>query len=162
MKSFVRTCLWVILFPISLFSTQVATFYGAFDVEEPVLIELIESPAFQRLKQIHQYGVAYYTTHREPYTRYEHSLGVFALLRSQGCSLHEQIAGLLHDVSHTVFSHVGDWIFQEQGEEIDYQTLTHVDYLHTSGLAVILERHGYRVEQVLPDGKLFPALERSP
>jgi hypothetical protein len=49
----------------------IETFYGAIAVEEPVLLELIESSAFQRLKYIHQYCVSYYTTHREEYTRYD-------------------------------------------------------------------------------------------
>jgi hypothetical protein len=57
------------MIPLSLFGKQIETFYGAIEVDEPVLLELIESPAFQRLKLIHQYGVAYYTTHREEYKR---------------------------------------------------------------------------------------------
>ncbi|MFI0435759.1 MAG: HD domain-containing protein, partial [Parachlamydiaceae bacterium] len=108
----------------------------------------------------HQYGVAYYTTHSEEFTRYDHSLGVFFLLRINECSLEEQIAGLLHDVSHTIFSHVGDWIFNRQNQEIDYQTLTHADYLERSGLGDILRKHGYTIETVLPKQELFPALEQ--
>jgi hypothetical protein len=144
----------------STWATQIETFYGTFEVEEPVLLELIESPAFQRLKHIHQYGVAYYTTHREEYSRYDHSLGVFFLLRAKQCSLEEQIAGLLHDVSHTVFSHVGDWIFNRQNQEVDYQTLTHTGYLEQSGLGEILNKHGYSIEEILPKQELFPALEQ--
>jgi hypothetical protein len=70
-------CLWV---SALLFGEKVETFYGTLDVEEPILIELIHSPAVQRLKEINQYGVAYFTTHREKYTRYDHSIGVFAIL----------------------------------------------------------------------------------
>jgi HD superfamily phosphohydrolase len=114
------TLFWIITCCL-LDATQIQTFYGSSEVEEPVLLELIESPAFQRLKYIHQYGVAYYTTHSEEYTRYDHSLGVFAILRAKNCSLEEQIAGLLHDVSHTTFSHAGDWIFGKENQEKDYQ-----------------------------------------
>ncbi|HEV2601550.1 MAG TPA: HD domain-containing protein [Candidatus Babeliales bacterium] len=138
----------------------IETFYGPVDVQEPVLLELITSPAFQRLKGIHQYGVSYYTTHCENYTRYDHSLGVFFLLRINNCCLEEQIAGLLHDVSHTVFSHVGDWIFKRQHQEEDYQTLTHGNYLERSGLSEILHKYGYTIEDVLPKKELFPALEQ--
>src|SRR5581483_9422118 len=143
-----------------IFAAPIETFYGIAEVEEPVLLELIESPAFQRLKGIHQYGVAYYTTHSEEYTRYDHCLGVFFLLRSKGLSLHEQVAGLLHDASHTVFSHVGDWIFRCENQETDYQTLTHSDYLERSGLGDILQKHGFRIEDILPKEELFPALEK--
>lgn len=144
----------------TLLSAPIQTFYGVFEVEEPVLLELIESPAFQRLKQIHQYGVAFYTTHSENYTRYDHSLGVFALLRQQACSLDEQIAGLLHDASHTAFSHVGDWIFHLENQEKDYQNLTHGDYLEKSGLGNILSKYGYSIDQIQPKQELFPALEQ--
>ena len=155
-----RPLIFLALFCTTLWASQIETFYGPVEIEEPVLLELIESPAFQRLKHIHQYGISYYTTHREEFTRYDHSLGVFYLLRSQHRSLTEQIAGLLHDVSHTIFSHVGDWIFNQQNQETDYQTLTHCDYLEKSGLATILRKHGYTPETLLPKQEYFPALEQ--
>ncbi len=127
---------------------------------EPVLVELIESPAFERLKYVHQYGVSYYTTHKEEYTRYKHSLGVFAILRMKGASLEEQIAGLLHDVSHTVFSHVGDWIFQKIGSEKDYQNDIHEEFLEKYGLGAILKKYNLSSKDVLPLEELFPMLEQ--
>jgi HD superfamily phosphohydrolase len=144
----------------ALFAEKIETFYGSFDVEEPVLLELIHSPPFERLRQIHQYGVSYYTTFREEYTRYDHSLGVWAILRSKGAPLDEQIAGLLHDVSHTVFSHVGDWIFKQMDFEEDYQTLIHDRYIVESGLEVILKKHGYTAEQIHPKNLRFKRLEQ--
>ena len=160
MLNFARTFIIFCLVCNPILAAKIETFYGVVDVEEPVLLDLIESSAFQRLKHIHQYGVAYYTTHREEFTRYDHSLGVFFLLRLNSRSLEEQIAGLLHDVSHTVFSHVGDWVFNQHNEEMDYQTLTHADYLERSGLSDILCKHGYTVEKILPKQELFPALEQ--
>jgi len=136
---------------------QIETFYGTLEVEEPVLLDLIDSAPFQRLRAIHQYGVAYFTTHREEFTRYDHCLGVFALLRIKGFSLKEQIAGLLHDVSHTVFSHVGDWIFGKEHQDKDYQDTIHLAFLKSSGIETLLQRHGFEAEQVLPE--LFAALE---
>lgn len=144
----------------SLFGAAIDTFYGTIDVEEPVLLELIDSPPFQRLKFIHQYGVSYYTTDREEYTRYAHSLGVFALLRLNGASLKEQIAGLLHDVSHTAFSHVGDWIFDKAGQNKDYQNSIHPFFLKKYGLGDILNKYGISVDEVLPLEHLFPMLEQ--
>lgn len=160
MISFIRLLIILCLVYSPVSAIPIKTFYGIVEVEEPVLLELIESSAFQRLKDIHQYGVAYYTTHNEEFTRYDHSLGVFFLLRAKNCSLKEQIAGLLHDVSHTIFSHVGDWIFNQQGKETDYQTLTHSDYLKRSGLDEILRKHGYSAEDVQPTQEQFPALEQ--
>jgi HD superfamily phosphohydrolase len=131
------------------------------EVEEPILLELIDSPIFQRLKNIHQYGVAYYTTHREEYNRYDHSIGVFAILRANNASIEEQIAGLLHDVSHTAFSHVGDWVFGKENQEKDYQNDIHCLFLEESGLADILRKYHFASEQILPSQEKFPALENS-
>lgn len=160
-KSYFKLALYFLVLPLFLCARQVDTFYGTIEVEEPLLLELIDSPAFQRLKHIHQYGVSYYTTHREEYNRYDHSLGVFTILRVKGASLEEQIAGLLHDVSHTAFSHVGDWIFNKENQDKDYQNSIHPAYLSQSGLEQILNKHGYQIEQILPSGDLFPALENT-
>lgn len=147
------------MLPYVLCARQVETFYGSIEVEEPVLLELIDSPIFQRLKNIHQYGVSYYTTHREEYNRYDHSMGVFAILRANHASIEEQIAGLLHDVSHTAFSHVGDWVFGKENQDKDYQNDIHSLFLQESGLGDILKKYHISTEQILPNEELFPALE---
>jgi len=155
-----RFLLLLALVELNLFGETLDTFYGAIEVEEPVLIELIHSPSFQRLKSIHQYGVAYYTTHREEYNRFDHSIGVFTILKMKGASLEEQIAGLLHDVSHTAFSHVGDWVFGKEYQEEDYQSNIHTLFIAVSGLEKILNTHGYTIEQILPKNKEFMMLEQ--
>ncbi len=160
MKQYLLT-LSLIFLSSFLVSVEIDTFYGPIEVKEPVLLELIESQAMQRLKEIHQYGVSHYTTHKENYNRYDHSLGVFAILRVNQAPLKEQIAGLLHDVSHTIFSHVGDWIFDVLHQENDYQCLTHTKFLKERGLEDILIRHGYCAEEMLPTHDAFPALECS-
>lgn len=144
-----------------LFADQIETFYGPLEVEEKVVLELLAHPAFQRLKKIHQYGVSYYSkSHTEEYNRYDHSVGVFAILRIKNRPLKEQIAGLLHDVSHTVFSHVGDWIFEKQGEEKDYQNSIHITFLEKSGLAEVLRKYGYNPKEMNPVKAQYPALEQ--
>lgn len=155
-----RYLYFLCVFPYLLYCETIATFYGDIEVEEPIVLELIASPAFQRLKGIHQYGVSYYTTHREEYTRYDHSLGVFTILRLKGASLQEQIAGLLHDVSHTIFSHVGDFIFANQYQEEDYQNSIHEKFLDASGLGDILRKYSLASSDVLPIEELYPALEQ--
>jgi len=142
------------------FAEVIQTFYGPVEVKEPILLELIHSPAFKRLKHVHQYGVAYYTTHREEYNRYDHSLGVFAILRKNKASLEEQISGILHDVSHTVFSHVGDWVFGKEYQEEDYQNMIFKMYISHSGIEDILMKYGYTINQVQPKGKQFTMLEQ--
>jgi HD superfamily phosphohydrolase len=119
------------------------TIYGNTTITEPVLIELIKSPAFERLKHIKQYGVTSYAHQEGAYTRYEHSLGVLFILRQFGVDLEEQIDGLLHDVSHTVFSHVADRLFDHYLQLNSYQDEIHDWYLEHSGLLAILRKYGY-------------------
>ncbi|MGL5642811.1 MAG: HD domain-containing protein, partial [Paraclostridium sp.] len=83
--------------------------YGEFELED-VLIELINCDAVQRLKYIHQVGATYLIKEELNVNRLEHSIGVMLLIRMLGGSLKEQIAGLLHDISHTAFSHVIDFV----------------------------------------------------
>src|ERR1700735_4632442 len=90
---------------------QIDTIYGSTIITEPVLIELINrSEAIKRLKYVNQYGVMKFIKPEDEYTRFQHSLGVLYLLRRFGASLAEQVMGLLHDVSHTAFSHIADYI----------------------------------------------------
>lgn len=154
-----KSLFFLLLLPYVLCAKQIETFYGSIEVEEPVLLELIESPIFQRLKHIHQYGVSYYTTYPEEYNRYDHSIGVFAILRANHASLEEQIAGLLHDVSHTAFSHVGDWVFGKENQDKDYQNCIHSLFLEKTGLADILKKYHFTPDQIQPKEELFPALE---
>ncbi|WP_134683334.1 HD domain-containing protein [Brevibacillus migulae] len=120
--------------------------YGTFEVEE-VLAELINSAPVQRLKKIHQGGASYLVNPAWNVTRYEHSLGVMLLIRKLGGSLEEQIAGLLHDVSHTAFSHVIDHVLQHAEE--DYHEHIFADVLESSEIPQILARHGLSLESLL-------------
>ncbi len=138
-----------------------STLYGTFEIVEPIIIELIESAPFQRLKQIYQLGIWRYAVKDDAFTRYDHSIGVFTLVRKHGGSLKEQIAALLHDVSHTVFSHVGAYFFVDNAETMDaFQDNLHEWYLQTTGLGDILERHGYTISDVIPKHAAFKRLEQ--
>lgn len=119
------------------------TIYGQTSITEPVLIELIKSPVVERLKKIHQYGVTPYVRHEESYTRYEHSLGVMLLLKQFGASLEEQIDGLLHDASHTVFSHIGDSLFNYRLRKESYQDKIHEWFLEHEGIIDLLKKYSF-------------------
>jgi len=134
---------------------QLTTLYGTTKITEPILIALIKCPAFERLKHINQYGVVHYVQGQFTFTRYQHSLGVFFLTRSFGAPLEEQIDALLHDVSHTVFSHVGDNVFNSDyrtGKQ-SYQDTIHEWHLQQNGIADILQTHGYDMKAVVADKK---------
>lgn len=130
--------------------------YGDTEIQEPALIELLNSSSVLRLRGIQQYGIPrqYYET--PGFTRYDHSVGVMILLRMLGAGICEQIAGLLHDVSHTAFSHVTDYVF---GDSEKAQDARHKDYLLSTELPEILSRYGLDPAHVA-DIDAHPLLER--
>jgi hypothetical protein len=133
--------------------------YGEYRIAEPVIMELLAAPSVQRLKGISQLGVPDRYHHLKGFSRYEHSVGVMLLLRSLGARLDEQIAGLLHDVSHTAFSHVVDWIIAGQGGQEGYQDEQHKRIIASSELAGILRKYGYDPYQIADESR-FPLLEQ--
>lgn len=132
--------------------------YGQRTVDEQVLEELIASDPVQRLQGINQAGPQrYFIDRHRPVTRFEHSLGVMLLLREHGASLQEQIAGLLHDVPHTAFSHVADFVFGDEDHEYHERFMDEI--VRGSEIPGILEGHGFDVDYILDEDN-FPLLER--
>jgi uncharacterized protein len=134
--------------------------YGKWEINEPILIDLIQSPSVQRLKNINQFAIPdEYHEIASGFSRFEHSIGVMLLLRMLKANLNEQITGLLHDVSHTAFSHLIDLIVGDETKE-DYQDNRHNSFIKDSELPAILEKHGYNVDQI-SDHKTDSLLERA-
>jgi len=138
---------------------NIETLFGPVHITEPVLIELLNHPIMLRTQDIDQHGPPTYFAKQPTFSRYEHSIGVFALLRLYNRPLIEQVAGLLHDVSHTVFSHVADHLFKT-GNQINYQDTIHEWYLDKMCLAQVLARHNLSIDAINPDQPEFCALEQ--
>jgi uncharacterized protein len=85
--------------------------YGRVSIADPEILDLIGCATFERLKGVRQAGPSALAFPFKDVTRYEHSLGVFNLLRRLRAPRREQVAGLLHDISHTAFSHAVDFVF---------------------------------------------------
>ncbi len=90
--------------------------YGKFKVPS-IINSLIISNPIQRLKKIHQGGGAYLVNKCWNTKRYDHSIGVLYLSQKLGGSLDENIKSLIHDVSHTAFSHVIDYVIGNEYED---------------------------------------------
>lgn len=97
--------------------------YMKFDL---ILLKIIDTIEFQRLKNIKQLGLCYHVFPGASHNRFEHSLGVSYLsgllietLRinqpelkiSERTILLIKIAGLVHDIGHSCFSHFYDHLF---------------------------------------------------
>ena len=132
--------------------------YGEVNITDPLAIAIIQTKTFQRLDDVSQMGVynrafTYLNT-----TRAEHSVGVYYLLNRFGAEREEQIAGLLHDVSHTVFSHVIDHMLQ-RGLTQDFQDKKHGEFIRDSEIPTILQKHGLG-SSIVSDLTSFTLLDR--
>ena len=86
--------------------------------EGALMMRLIDTPEFQRLRRIKQLGLGLYTYQGAEHSRFTHSLGAFHLMSRVLDRLSEKhqinvqdraaarAAALLHDVGHGSFSHV--------------------------------------------------------
>jgi HD superfamily phosphohydrolase len=132
--------------------------YGPTTIDEPVLLELMETRAVGRLKGVLQHGVTALLGITTPITRYQHSVGAMLLVRRAGGGLHEQVAALLHDVSHTAFSHVIDHVFHDQGTQ-SYHERQKEWWIERTELPAVLARHDLNWRDFLDD-EPFPLLEQ--
>ncbi|MDR3126034.1 MAG: HD domain-containing protein [Rickettsiales bacterium] len=129
--------------------------YGNFRVDEPIVGELLESKAMRRLAGIGMLATKFPCTEFSDNTsRLEHSIGVFLLLRRFGAPIEEQIAGLVHDASHSAFSHLVDYVVygDENAAALgEYGDTIRARYAEKSGISRILEKHGFDPAYIMDD-----------
>ncbi|XP_047674740.1 deoxynucleoside triphosphate triphosphohydrolase SAMHD1-like [Tachysurus fulvidraco] len=100
----------------------------------PLLVKIIDTPEFQRLRNIKQLGGGYFVFPGASHNRFEHSIGVAHLagelvqsLRGHGEQITEQdelcvqIAGLCHDLGHGPFSHTFETFMKEAKPELNWK-----------------------------------------
>nr|4BZB_A Chain A, DEOXYNUCLEOSIDE TRIPHOSPHATE TRIPHOSPHOHYDROLASE SAMHD1 [Homo sapiens]4BZB_B Chain B, DEOXYNUCLEOSIDE TRIPHOSPHATE TRIPHOSPHOHYDROLASE SAMHD1 [Homo sapiens]4BZB_C Chain C, DEOXYNUCLEOSIDE TRIPHOSPHATE TRIPHOSPHOHYDROLASE SAMHD1 [Homo sapiens]4BZB_D Chain D, DEOXYNUCLEOSIDE TRIPHOSPHATE TRIPHOSPHOHYDROLASE SAMHD1 [Homo sapiens]4QFX_A Chain A, Deoxynucleoside triphosphate triphosphohydrolase SAMHD1 [Homo sapiens]4QFX_B Chain B, Deoxynucleoside triphosphate triphosphohydrolase SAMHD1  len=134
----------------------------------PLLVRIIDTPQFQRLRYIKQLGGGYYVFPGASHNRFEHSLGVGYLA---GCLVHAlgekqpelqiserdvlcvQIAGLCRNLGHGPFSHMFDGRFiplarpevkwtHEQGSVMMFEHL-----INSNGIKPVMEQYGLIPEE---------------
>jgi HD superfamily phosphohydrolase len=100
---------------------------------DPLTFELIDTPAFQRLRYVRQLGLAFLVYPGATHSRFEHALGTYHLARRTLTLFEEQpdfsdlarddcqlvrVAALLHDIGHYPFSHALEEIGALDHEEV--------------------------------------------
>lgn len=98
-------------------------------VRDQLIWELVGTREFQRLRRIRQLGTTYVTFHGAEHTRFNHSLGVYEIMRRiidnfngrEHWDESERLvclsAALLHDIGHGPFSHSFEKVFHTDHEE---------------------------------------------
>ena len=146
-------------FIASLHAVVIDTVWGPHSINDPILEDLLEHPALLRMKEIDQSGPLPYFNSAPFFSRYDHSIGVLALLDKAGGPLKEQVAGLFHDVSHTAFSHIGDHLLFESNHEHSYQDRIHLSFLKFAGVDSAVSSL-MTLDELDPDRSEYKALER--
>ncbi|MFA9559917.1 HD domain-containing protein [Evansella sp. AB-rgal1] len=97
-------------------------------VRDELIWELIGTKEFQRLRRIRQLGTTFLTFHGAEHTRFNHSLGVYEIMRRivENMEKREHFdpeerlvclsSALLHDVGHGPFSHSFEKVFHTDHE----------------------------------------------
>ena len=126
--------------------------------EEKMVMELIDSSPFQRLRRIKQLGPAHLTFHGAESSRFTHSLGVFHIARRAINHLseldsrlkeHKFIlygAALLHDVGHGPLSHTSEEVFR-----IKHEVWTAKLINSNQELTMILNKYGKDNAKIISD-----------
>ena len=134
----------------------------------PHAMAIIDTPQFQRLRNIKQLGSCHWVYPTATNTRFQHSLGVAHLarkfaehLRCQYPGLVEEkdvkcveLAGLCHDLGHGPFSHLWEIFVHEANPECDWHhednSIEMLDYLiKDNDLKDVLLREGITDQDIL-------------
>lgn len=118
--------------------------HGQIIVDNQIILDLINTPEFQRLRRIKQLGTSSFTFHGAEHSRFGHCLGVYEITREM-CNYFQRnypstepgdgrwddrerpvalCAALLHDLGHGPFSHTFEHIFKTDHELVTRQLIT--------------------------------------
>ncbi|MDQ0214192.1 HD superfamily phosphohydrolase [Oikeobacillus pervagus] len=117
-------------------------------VRDRVIWDLIGTKEFQRLRRIRQLGTSFLTFHGAEHSRFNHSLGVYEIVRRivddvfpgrPGWDKEERLlslcAALLHDLGHGPFSHSFEKVFH-----LDHENFTREIILGDTEVHAVLAR----------------------
>ncbi len=116
-------------------------------VRDKLIWDLIGTAEFQRLRRIRQLGTTFLTFHGAEHSRFNHSLGVYEIVRRMLNVFHDRpnwndndrllclAAALLHDVGHGPFSHSFEKVFH-----LDHEEWTRAIILGDTEINAVLKR----------------------
>jgi HD superfamily phosphohydrolase len=136
--------------------------------EGELMVKLIDTAEFQRLRRIKQLGLGLYTYQGAEHSRFTHSLGAFHLMTrvldrlgerheiSKADRVATRAAALLHDIGHGSFSHVMEKVLNFHHESWTVQVLLSNDTEVGSLLNSFSNTLQGRIADII-EGKFQPA-----
>lgn len=121
------------------------------DLEE----RIIDSAQFQRLRFVRQLSTAHLVYPSAAHSRFEHSLGTMHLtgMAARQLELEDEevgllrLAGLLHDIGHSAFSHLGDEVLVEHGRPGHEKR--GIDLVKNEPLGAVIESAGFSLKELV-------------
>lgn len=118
--------------------------HGTITIDNQIILDLINTPEFQRLRRAKQLGTTSLVFHGAEHSRFGHCLGVYEITRRLCDQFHRNYpsevdsdglwndnerpvalcAALLHDLGHGPFSHTFEHIFNTDHEQITRRLIT--------------------------------------
>lgn len=145
--------------------------YGYIYVEYDVIMKLIDSKAFQRLRRVRQLSGVSIIFHGAEHSRFSHSLGAYYiatkfLSNKNLCKyLNEReqllflVSSLLHDIGHGPYSHAFEGVFKTDHEEIGARIIVS-DSEVRSILDEVDDNFALDVSSIILGKNKFPIIEQ--
>ncbi|AHL22222.1 HD domain-containing protein [Thermococcus nautili] len=127
-----------------------------------VILELVKTPEFQRLRHIRQLGLAYLVYPGANHSRFEHSLGTWHIAKrlsdevglDEDESLLLQVGALLHDIGHGPLSHTFEGIYRHYVKERDHMRLG--QDIITGRINITGDEDGGKIPEILENHGIEP------
>jgi HD superfamily phosphohydrolase len=138
------------------------------NAEGQLMIRLIDTPEFQRLRRIKQLGLGLYTYQGAEHSRFTHSLGALHLMTrvlgqlsdrtriDPGDRAAARAAALLHDVGHAPFSHAMEKVLGVHHEQMTMRAVTCHETALCAALTTFSAEMPAKVAAII-DGTFKPA-----